>query len=172
MAISLDDENINSDDEYKSKTQIKQEMADLPVLGKEIMALPESIYKLLSLPSNIDEAINTAKRINSFNAKKRQMQYIGKLLRKADIDEINDKIQHYKEGRSDITKQFHQMENLRNKLLANDKATLEMLLNRYPDCDKQQLRQLIRNAQKEQKLSKPPTQQRKLFQFIKTLFNS
>ena len=171
MAISLDDNPTNPDDEYKSKTQVKQEMADLRKLGEDILQLPEPIYQTLTLNDEIDEAIKTAKKISSFIAKKRQIQFIGKLLRKTDTADIEQKINSYKQGRKNIAKQFQQIEAIRDKLLSGDTEQLTQFFSQYPQCDKQQIRQLIRNAQKEQKLAKPPTNKRKLFQVIQSIIN-
>lgn len=172
MAISLDDNPTNPDDEYKSKTQVKQEMADLRKLGEDILQLPEPIYQTLALNDEIDEAIKTAKKISSFIAKKRQVQFIGKLLRKVDTTVIEQKINSYKQGRKNIAKQFQQVEAIRDKLLLGNTEQLTQFFSQYPQCDKQQIKQLIRNAQKEQKLAKPPTNKRKLFQVIQSTINN
>ncbi len=110
-----------------------------------------------------------AKRINSNIAKRRQIQYIGKLMRRIDAEPIQSAYDEWKSGRKKMARDHQQLEETRDRLVDGDKNALSEVIENHPDCNIQQLRQLIRSAQHERKLEKPPKNYRKLFQFLKEL---
>ena len=159
----------HNDVDYKSKTQIKNELIQLRKLGESLIDLPDGVYNTLSIPEKLDDAIKQAKKIASFQAKKRQLQYIGKVMRTVDMTEIEKKINDWQAGSKSLGREFKAIESLRERLIDNDTEVLNEIINAHPDCDIQRLRQLIRSTQKEQKLNKPPVHFRKLFRFLKEL---
>lgn len=161
-------EYIDKTELQPSKTQRKLEMHALQALGKALTILPKQRLQQLGLPEKLLEAILEYQRIRSNGALKRQLQYIGRLMREVDPTPIREQLAIW-QGTSDIHNAWlHRVENLRESLMTDDHA-LQMLLNTYPDADSQQLRTLIRNARKEKEAAKPPKHYRELFQTLKTI---
>ncbi len=158
-----------TDEEIKSKTQIKQEMHALQALGEALLEVPMGVYKSFPIPAELDEVIKETRKITSNIARKRQLQYLGKVMRQVEIDPIQSAYDEWKSGRKKIARNHHHLEETRDKLIEGDKTTLNEVIEKHPECNIQQLRQLIRLAQQERKLQKPPKNYRKLFQFLKEL---
>ncbi len=161
-----------------SKSQVKRELHAILDLGKEIIELPPEKVKQLDLEEKTYEAIRTAQKISGREGRRRQIHYVGKLLRTADTQAIAAKLDEWKNGSREQTAHMHRMETLRDRLIEDD-AALTRLLNDYPQADSQTLRTLIRGARKEQeqnaRLPEGHEPQRKhyraLFQAIKSLLN-
>ena len=162
-------DDFNDDSEYKSKTRLKKEMHALQDLGAQLLELPAAAYKKMPIPEELDEAISAMRKIKSHPARRRQMQYIGKVMREIDAAPIQKAYDDWKNGNKQIAREFQQLEQLRDDLLAAKPGVLESLIEECPDCDIQQLRQLVRLAQQERNLQKPPKHFRKLFQLLKEL---
>ncbi len=156
-------------DEGISKSQLKRDAHSLTELGKKLVQLDKGSLAKIPLPENLLDAINSARNIRQHGALKRQLQYIGKLMRKTDPEPIQAAYEaatnHY---RSD-TQQLHEIENWRDRLLGEGDNVLGELLRQFPDADRQHLRQLMRSAKKERELNKPPRAARELFQYLKSL---
>ena len=155
-------------DEPVSKTRRKREMHELQSLGADLVALPESQLHEMQLGSELLAALLEAKRIRSHEAKRRQLQFIGRLMREVDAEPIRARLAAL-EGRSAQAAAAHRrLEVLRERLLADD-AALTRYASEHPGADLQEIRALIRNARKEQKEGKPPRAYRELFRALKTL---
>ena len=151
-----------------SKTKIKKQMHDLQDIGEKLVELSKEHLAELDLPDNLRDAVREVKRIKSFGAIKRQMQYIGKLMRDVDTAPILARLSEWNgTSRQHIT-WLHQVERWRDRLLAEPDALTE-LLAAYPSGDVQHLRALIRNAIKEKELNKPPKSYREIFQVLRDL---
>ncbi|WP_160152787.1 ribosome biogenesis factor YjgA [Microbulbifer sp. ALW1] len=158
------------DENYKSKTQVKQEMHQLQDLGKQLTEL--NANKLAEVPMDADlaEAIATMHRIKSREAKRRQLQYIGKLMRKADVEAIEAVLNKHKE-QDHLHLRFDRMaEEWRQRLLEQGKEAQSAFFDSFPGADHQQLRALIRESNKEIANNKPPSNQRKLFRYLRDFF--
>ena len=151
-----------------SKTQIKKQMHELRDIGKELTELSKDQLAQLDLPENLRDAIREMKNINKFGAQRRQMQYIGKLMRQVDAAPIVEKLNGWKGYSQQHTAHLHQLERWRDRLLENDGALTE-LLAAHPQADAQRLRALIRNAQKEREALKPPKNYREIFQILREI---
>ena len=151
-----------------SKTKIKKQMHELRDLGKELTELGKDQLAQLDLPENLRDAIREMKNINKFGAIKRQMQYIGKLMRDVDTAPILAKLDAWKGKSQHHVAYMHQLERWRDRLLESDAALTE-LLSAHPQADAQRLRTLIRNAQKEMEAQKPPKNYREIFQVLREL---
>ena len=151
-----------------SKTKIKKQMHELQDLGAELVALGKDQLAQLDIPENLRDAIREMHRINKFGAQRRQMQYIGKLMRDVETAPIIAKLNAWKGISQQHIGYMHQLERWRERLLEND-ATLTELLARHPEADAQRLRTLIRNAQKEREAQKPPKHFRELFQALREI---
>ena len=153
--------------EYISKSQMKREMLALQELGEKLVALTADQLEQLELPDNLLTAILQAQTINKHGAKRRQIQYIGKLMRDVDAEDIRHQYDNATRHSAESISQFHKMEKWREQLIERGDEALEEFLTAYPDADRQQLRSLIRGAVEERKDNKPPKLYRKIFQVIK-----
>lgn len=141
-------------------------MEALQDLGEKLVTLPRDKLDKLELPETLLNAINEAKRITSNGAIRRQMQYIGRLMREVETEPIIDQLQRWEGRHSAETAHFHQLERWRTRLL-NEDAALSEFLQLYPQTDSQHLRTLIRNSQREYIANKPPKSSRELFKLIR-----
>lgn len=137
-----------------SKTQLKAEADEKQALGEALLTLRADLMARLDLPDKLLDAIADAKKITNFEGKRRQMQFIGKLMRPLDAEPIREAINEQLNGSAELTLALHEAEQWRDKLIADDEA-LGNWLREYPDTDSQQLRALIRQARKDAKPEKP-----------------
>lgn len=166
-----DDGHASSGGEFErpSKTQLKKEMHELQALGEALVALPEDRVIDLPISETLRDAVAEYKRTRSFEGKRRQMQYIGKLMRRNDVEPIREAVAAMRLGRAKDALALHEAERWRVELLASDDA-LTRWMGEHPGSDLQQLRSLIRAARKD--AATTPEQRngrayRELFQFIK-----
>lgn len=151
-----------------SKTKIKKQMHELRDLGKELTELGKDQIAQLDIPENLRDALREMKSINKFGAQRRQIQYIGKLMRDVDPAPILAKLDAWKGKSQHHVAYMHQLERWRDRLLESDAAFTE-LLSAHPQADSQRLRTLIRNAQKEIEAHKPPKNFREIFQVLREI---
>lgn len=151
-----------------SKTKIKQQMHDLQAIGEELAELSNERLKELDLPERLFEAVREYKRINKFGAQRRQMQYIGKLMREVDTAPIVAKLEVWSGKSNQHIAWLHQVERWRDRLL-EDEGALTELLAAHSGADAQRLRTLIRNALKEKEAAKPPKSYREIFQVLREI---
>jgi ribosome-associated protein len=156
------------DQEIVSKTRKKREMHELQALGVALAELSESLLKEMRLGEDLLEAVLEAKRIRSHEAKRRQMQYIGRLMREVDPAPIRSRLAELEGSSAQATARHRRLETWRERLLGDDEA-LTAFAAEHPGADLQALRALIRNARKEQKESKPPRAYRELFRVLKEI---
>jgi ribosome-associated protein len=155
-------------DELVSKTRRKREMLELQSLGAALVALPESQLDAMSLGAKLHEAVLEAKRIRSHEAKRRQLQYIGRLMREVDAEPIRTRLAATVGTSAQAAAQHRRIEGWRERLLADDEALTRFAAD-HPAADLQALRALIRNARREQKEGRPPRAFRELFRLLKTI---
>ena len=154
-----------------SKSQRKRELHALKDLGEQLLNIPEEQLQRLSNPDLV-EAVMACKRITKGNARKRQLQYIGKLLRKDDpvVQEVRELVDRFDARSQAHVALFHQLEQWREALIEEDPTVLDDIANEYPQVDRQHLRQLTRQAIDERNAARePPVHFRKLFQYLKSL---
>ena len=155
-----------------SRTKRKRDDQALQDLGEEMVAVGEDKLAELDLPERLRDAIMEARGISKFGALRRQMQYIGRLMREeGDAETIRARLDAWKGVSVEETARLHLIERWRVKLL-NDEKALEELITEYPRADLQQLRTLMRNAKREAEASKPPKSFRELFQVLRELLTS
>jgi len=165
------DPEFDAEDDFDrpSKSQLKRDMTALQKLGEDLLALPESRWAPLALPEILSDALKAAKKITNFEGRRRQMQYIGKLMRKIDPEPVREAVAAFKLGHAQDSLRLHQSERWRERLLADD-AALQEFLSAHADVDIQQLRNLVRAARKDAALvpeKRSGRAYRELFQFIK-----
>ncbi|MEW5893681.1 MAG: ribosome biogenesis factor YjgA [Pseudomonadota bacterium] len=149
-----------------SKSQQKRQMHALQALGEELVKLPRDRLDQLDLPDALYDAVLDARRFTKHEARRRQLQFIGKVMRDIDTEPIAEQLARIR-GESDSAKaEFHALERWRDRLLADDAALTEWLAQ-HPGGDSQQLRNLIRNARREAAAGKPPKSSRELFRWLR-----
>ena len=158
--------------EYISKTQKKREAEALQDLGEKLVKLPKDQLAGIDMPEELLSAVRQAKAIKSHGALKRQMQFIGSIMRNIDPEPILEAIEDIEQGCYKKTMDFKETERWRDELIAGNKELIEELLVKYPSAERQQLSQLIRNAAKEKKDNKPPKAFRILFRYLRDIKKS
>ncbi|HEV2432287.1 MAG TPA: ribosome biogenesis factor YjgA, partial [Burkholderiales bacterium] len=156
------------DQEIVSKTRRKREMHELQALGAELVRLSEAQLESIELPEELREALLEAKRITSHEAKRRQMQYIGRLMRGLDPAPIRARLGEIEGNSAQATARHRRVESWRERLLGEDEALTEFAAE-HPGADLQALRTLIRNASKDAGAGKPPRAYRELFRVLKAI---
>jgi len=151
-----------------SKTQRKKEMLELQALGVELVELSEAHFAAMDLPENLRAAVLEAKRITAHEGRRRQLQYIGRLMRDIDPAPIREQVAALTGHSARESARHKRLESLREKLLADDEALTDFV-SQHAGADLQALRTLIRNARREQKEGKPPRAFRELFRLLKSL---
>ena len=151
-----------------SKTKRKKEMHELQAIGAELVELPDAQLAKIDMPEALREAVLEAKRIKAHEGKRRQMQYIGRLMRDLDPAPIRERLEALSGQSAQETARHRRLEQLRERLLADD-AALTDFVTAHSGADLQELRTLIRNARREQKEGKPPRAYRELFRVLKAL---
>ena len=172
----IEDEFDYDEDLGPSKSQLKRDAKDLVAMGEKLLKVPEQQLHQIDLPDVVD-AVLEAKKITKGNARKRQLQYIGKLLRKSDTAALVQLLNRFDASTIEHATQFHQLEDWRERLIGGDATAMEEITTQYPNTNRQHLRSLTRNAIREREAlesnpGKPPVQFRKLFQYLKTLLDT
>ena len=154
-----------------NKTRIKKDMAVLFALSQELAELPPTQLKALELPDILHKSLTEASGMPHKSARKRLLKFITGQLNKIDIDPYLERLARMKSQSAHAVREHHIAERWRARLINDGNAALTELLNDHPHADRQQLRQLIRNAQKETELAKPPKSSRLLYRYLKVLLN-
>ena len=156
-------------DERPSKTRLKQASHDLQALGAAAVALPEARLDGLALSERLLDAIRQYKTTRTHEGRRRQMQYIGKLMRGTDVEPIRQAVIDMQLGRAKDSLALHEAERWRVELIADDEALTRWTAS-HPTTDGQQLRSLVRAARKDASLDSEKRSGRAfrdLFQFVK-----
>jgi len=162
------------DDDYPlyegpSKSQRKRDSAALQDLAAELVNMSKSKLAAIPLDEDIREAIALGQSIKAHGGRKRQILYIGKLLRGIDAEPIKEAIAKLDQTDAASVAHLHRLERWRERLLTEGNDALTQLLSEVPGADSQRLRQLIRNAQQEHAAGKPPKSSRELFRYLREL---
>ena len=170
-AVGFRSDEFEPEYDRPSKSELKRQSNELQKLGEQLIAEPRDRVKRVPMPDEVKDAILMCQTISNHEGRRRQLQYVGKMMRTLDEEEvavIQRTIESWKGASKAETAALHALERRRDKLLADDKA-LTQLLEEHPQLDVQQLRTLIRNARKEQAENKPPKAYREIFQILKDL---
>jgi ribosome-associated protein len=151
-----------------SKTKLKAEADAAQDIGKKLIALSKDRLIRLALPEALFDAVLEAKRLTANGAIRRQLQYLGRLMRDIDSAPIVEQLQAWEGKNTQENARFHSMERWRDRLIA-EPAALQEFLAKHPQIDIQQFRTLIRNAQREEAAQKPPKSSRELFKLIREI---
>ena len=170
-AVGFRSDEFEPEYDRPSKSELKRQSNELQKLGEQLIEAPRDRVKRVPMPDEVKDAILMAQTITNHEGRRRQLQYVGKMMRTLDEEEvtvIQRTIESWKGASKAETASLHALERRRDKLLADDKA-LTQLLEEHPHLDVQHLRTLIRNARKEQAENKPPKAYREIFQILKDL---
>ena len=151
-----------------SKTQRKQEVSALQDLGAELVALNDEQLAGIELPERLRDAVMEARRITKFEAKRRQLQYIGKLMRSVEAEPIRAALDVVLARSRRETAAHKRIEAWRERLLADPGAVKELLAE-YPGADARRLRALVRSALHERDAGSPPRSFRELYHALRAL---
>jgi ribosome-associated protein len=160
---------FDPEQDIPSKTARKKEMLALQKMGETLLEFSNAELEKMALDPALHEALMTARRIKSREGLRRQMQYVGKLMRKVDVEPIENAIAEKERGRKELARRFHELEELRDQLVEQGVAGMEAAVTRFPELDRQHLRNLLMQVAKEQKANKPPAASRKLFKYLREL---
>lgn len=152
-------------DDEKSKSQVKRELQTLKALGTTLIALPMKDLEKLELPERIYDSVIKAQSM-THGALKRETGFIGRLIADEDHQSIAANVAKLKLAHHGDVKEFHQLEQWRDDLLAGNAEIITLLHNQFDDFDSQYVRQLVRNAAKEAKQNKGPKSSRLLFKYL------
>ena len=158
--------NTENDGEIVSKTKKKREVEELQKLGATLIELPAVQLDALGLPAELLAAVRAAQRITSHEAKRRQVQFIGKVMRRIDPEPVRAAIAAITNQSATARARQKRLEQWRERLIADDAALTEFA-GEHAGADLQAMRTIIRNARKEIAESKPPRAQRELFRLIR-----
>ncbi|WP_300453227.1 ribosome biogenesis factor YjgA [Accumulibacter sp.] len=160
----------NPDEEYDgpSKSQLKRDSAALQDLGRELAELGKERLARVPIDEDLRDAVKDYQRFTAHEARRRQLQYIGRLMRNVDPEPIRAALDAFKGVSAVETARMHRLENLRARLIEDEKA-LHDIAEAYPGADLQQIRVLRRNAIKEKEAGKPPRAFRELFRVLREL---
>ncbi len=160
--------------EYRgdSRSQVRREALEVLALGQQLAALTDAQLDKLPVPESLLPHIQEARRITSHIARKRQMAFLAKQMRREDdavLEAIRDALDEKGESARREAGAMHRVEAWRDRLLADGDEALASLLDDYPTADRQHLRQLVRNTLEERKRNKPPRAFRELFRELRGL---
>jgi len=153
-------------DEIPSKTKKKHEMHELQKLGAALVGLSAAHLEHMTIPEELARAVHEARRFRSHEAKRRQVQLIGKLMRDLDPEPIRAQLAAVEGGSAQERARHQRLEHWRVRLMEDDGALTEFA-SEHPVADLQNLRALLRNARKEQEEGRPPRAYRELFRVIR-----
>lgn len=153
--------------EPPSKSSRKREMQALQDLGEQLVALSPERLKKVPLPESLYEAIRAAQGFK-MEARRRQLQYIGKLMRKIDTEPIQAQLDIFAGNSAVEVAKMHRLERLREQLL-EDEQVIGTIAETWPEADLQYLRTLRRNALKEREAARPPKSFREIFRVLREL---
>lgn len=165
----MHDNDHKTSDELPSKSQLKRDADALKKLGETITRLNHNQIDSLPLSEDLHDAIFAYRRIKQHGGRKRQLQYIGKLMRSSDSGTIQAEVDKILNVSAVETARLHRIESMRDALIQQGDTALGEVLSNYPRADRQHLRQLMRNASHELKANKPPRSARELFRYLRDL---
>jgi len=156
-------------EERKSKSQRKREMLALQSLGEELVQLREEQIRRIAISEDLREAVLFARHLKKREALRRQLQYIGTLMRDADPEPIRKALDEISRGLTMDRQLFRKIEQWRDALVNGNDELLEEIAEEFPHADLKWLRQCALNARKEKAGNQPPKSSRALFRYLKNI---
>jgi len=153
------------EDDFISKTRRKKQMSELQDVGAELVGLSAEQLAHFDLPESLREAVEEARRTTRHEARRRQIQYIGRIMRDIDAGPIAEQLAALKAPSKRQTALFHVAERWRQEMLA-DPETVARFVREFPEADSHRIRELVNDAREEKRTSRPPKQFRELFHLL------
>ena len=153
------------EDDFISKTRRKRQMHDLQAIGAALVKLSPEKLARIDLPETLREAVSDAKKFTKHEAIRRQMQYIGRIMRDVDAGPIQEQLNALEAPSRKQTAIFHVAEKWRQAIL-DDPEQIAAFVKEYPEADPKRLRELASGAGEEKRVGKPPRQFRELFHVL------
>ena len=167
---------LEDEDYGPSRTQQRREALAVLTLASQLIELQPSRLAKLDLPEDVRREVDITRRMTAHGAKKRQLAFLAKVMRRyddADFAAVRAELGENREKQRQETAAMHRLESMRDRLIAEDETALPELIAEYPQVDRQHLRSLIRQARVEKDvLNKPPKAYREIFQLLKDLAES
>jgi len=164
--------NVEPEEELISKSELKRQSKDLQKLGEALVNLTPAHFATIPLDEELQESLNIARLINKKkDGYRRQLQFIGKLLRhrdNADIEAALAKLTHQHQANNAA---FHALERAREEVIDQGDTAIQQLIEAHPALDRQKLRQFQRQVKKEREKNAPPKAYRELFQYLKDVIH-
>lgn len=152
-----------------SRSQLKRENQELRDMGEQLVLLAKSQLEKITLDDSLKAAIKEARRLKNLDARRRQLQYIGKLLRNIDVTDIKYSLEKLNHQSQTFRQHFAKLEEWRDRFINEGNNAIEDFIAQYPEANRQQLRNLQRQANREKTQNKPSTASEKLFKYIRQL---
>lgn len=162
-------ENISTEELQVSRSQRRREALEVKSLATELIKLSPARLGRVPLDEQVRSAVMEARQIRSNVAHKRQMQYVAKLLRRIDLEEIIQTLEGFDNEGRHLAGRQHRTEAWRDYLLEAGDPAAGALFEQRSDTDTQTIRQLVRNARKEAANGKPPSSARTLFRVLREM---
>lgn len=157
------------EDLEKSRTQLKKEATVRQKIGERLVSLSDDQLGRMAVPAELMAAIRDIRPMKSHGARRRQLQYIGTLMRSVDVAPIEQAFLEIEQGAYRQARSFQRLETWRDRLVAGDEELMDELLATFPEADRQRLGQLVRSARKEKAKNAPPKSARNLFRYLKAV---
>ncbi|MDC9719956.1 MAG: ribosome biogenesis factor YjgA [Gammaproteobacteria bacterium] len=161
-------QNLPAEEEL-SRTQIKRAMEALQALGSKLVDLKPSELARIPMSDTLQTAIEESRRINQNEAKRRHLQYIGKVMRDEDSESIAKALAVLDSGSDEHRRTFHQLETWRDGLIANNPDTLNEIVALHHEADRQHINHLVKQAQSLNQEAKAKSATKKLFKYLRQL---
>ncbi|MDX1459633.1 MAG: ribosome biogenesis factor YjgA [Xanthomonadales bacterium] len=162
-------DNDSIQDLRPSKSQRKREAQEFLDLARQLMTLPTAILATIPLDNDLARELDHLRSIRSNVARKRQLHFVAKMMRKRDCAPITEALDSHRDEARRVNERHHRAEAWRDELVEHGDEAVTRLLDAHPGFDAQSLRQLTRNAIRETRLGKPPASARKLFRLLRDL---
>lgn len=162
-------ENLDPASELTSKSQRRRDALEVKSLASRLISLSPALLAQVPLDESSRAAIGDARRIRSNVARKRQLQFVAKLLRRSDPDPIRQALETIGADARQHSGRQHRAEAWRDHLLETGDSAISELLRQRHDADAQPLRQLMRKAHQEADAGKPPAAARALFRMLREM---
>jgi len=160
------------EDDFLSRTQKKHAAEAAQDLGERLLDISNKQLQSLNLPENLYDAVQEAKNIKAFGGRKRQLQYIGKLMRNIELDHIVAFFDQLDNKNYALNAKFKNMEDWRDRLVSEGNDAVQAFQAEHPDADTQQLRQLVRNANNKKNEKLALKSKRAIFQYVKEIIHT
>lgn len=152
-------------DDLPSRSQLKRDSQELRDMGAQLVQMPNAHLDKIAMDSTLLAAIKEARRLKSNDARRRQIQYIGKLMRNMDLTEIRNSVEKLNHQSQTFRQHFAMLEQWRDRLIDEGNDAIEEFLTAFPNADRQQIRNLSRQAGRE----KTGSAKTKLFKYLKQI---